>query len=231
MEYEPAAKLIQSCIKNNSDLVVRCIFWLNGLLKSCAISFNFYINQHWLFDRAHTHHERVFRSFDAVVEWGNLNKLASFLGSQKQVEKEGAMRELYMGNQIDIIQFVAEGNEHTVSTEKVRNYSPFYSMLEQGLSLTEGLFFLLEFLKTDREGKFDIKDSVETIELLEYYLFVSYRLCRRSACGRIGTSTARDCRLPSSTCWGGSLSTSTGTTTTTGTRRSSSACRRWLCAS
>ena len=71
-----------------------------------------------------------------------------------------------------MIHFVAEASEETINIKKVRNYSPFYSMLVQALSLAESLFFLLEFLKTDREGKFSIKDFQDTIELLEYYLFV-----------------------------------------------------------
>ena len=99
-----------------------------------------------------------------------------------------------MNNHIDMIKFVAEASEEGLNIKKVRNYSPFYSMLEQALSLAESLFYLLEFLKTDREGKFDIKDFKDTIDLLEYYLFVLKKLFRINVCAQIDTSTVRGCQ-------------------------------------
>lgn len=70
-----------------------------------------------------------------------------------------------------MIQFVAEDMENPLEIGKVRTYSPFYAQLEQSLSLVEGLFYLLEYVKIDRSGKFQVKDLKSTIEILEYYLF------------------------------------------------------------
>jgi hypothetical protein len=36
----------------------------------------------------------------------------------------------------------------------------------------ESLFYLLEYVKIDKEGKFQVKDFQTTVEMLEYYLFV-----------------------------------------------------------
>lgn len=56
---------------------------------------------------------------------------------------------------------------------RVRTYSPFYGQLEQSMSLVEGLFYLLEYVKIDRSGKFQVKDLKDTVDILHYYLFVS----------------------------------------------------------
>lgn len=78
-----------------------------------------------------------------------------------------------MSNHIDLIQFVAEDMETPLEINKVRTYSPFYSQLEQSLSLVKGLFYLLEYFKTDKNTVFQIKDLKDTVDMLEYYLFVS----------------------------------------------------------
>ena len=56
------------------------------------------------------------------------------------------------------------------------------------------MFYLLEYVRIDRFGKFQVKDLRGTIEILEYYLFVHMLLARINAYGWTGTSTARACQ-------------------------------------
>lgn len=83
LDYESVVKLVMNCAKLNVEIIVRGVFWLNGFLKSCTLSFNFLINEEWLLNRSHTYEDRVFCRYDDVIRWGNYNGLKKYLASRK----------------------------------------------------------------------------------------------------------------------------------------------------
>ena len=60
MNRESVAKLLKTCKSTNSQILIRGVFWVNGLLKSCEISLNFLINKEWLINLSHTYKYRIF---------------------------------------------------------------------------------------------------------------------------------------------------------------------------
>lgn len=83
MSYDSLVKLIGNCQKTNKQLLLKAVFWLNGLLKVCTISFNFLINKIWLINESSSYCERIFQKNEDIVRWGNYNGLKKYLETQK----------------------------------------------------------------------------------------------------------------------------------------------------
>lgn len=102
MSYDSLAKLVGNCQKTNKQLLLKAVFWLNGLLKVCTISFNFLMNKVWLINEASSYTERVFQKNEDIVRWGNYNGLKKYLETQKElqsrkgVSKKNSIKELYL---------------------------------------------------------------------------------------------------------------------------------------
>ncbi len=64
---------------------------------------------------------------------------------------------------------------------KYYRQSPFYNLLKKVAEIVEVMLILVEYLKTDRRGRFDLSHLEHLYQLLKYYLLVYFLLFRKDA--------------------------------------------------
>lgn len=69
MPIETVVKVVKNCEDTGAGLVLRGVFWLNGLLKYSEIWLNFYIEDQWLFETFENYDKRVFCSHEDISRW------------------------------------------------------------------------------------------------------------------------------------------------------------------